>query len=630
MGQGAVYPAFFNNGLAFVPNIFPGTYSWAVDPSYLQQNGYTLVSSAPQFIISGTITTIVATVSCINPPNFGCSNGFVYCDNNNNGVMDSGDLGIPNVPITAVYNGVTQITTSGPNGGYSFDYILDSSATTSIITLNSAWLGQNGYQISNTTIIDSALNCLPSNSLNFAVNCDSATSLTECLTGWVFCDANANGVLDTNEMGLPFAPVTLMGNFNNSITVYTDSNGVFSYAGISFLGNTAIASIPTWWLTQHGYTMTQNTFSVTTICTTPSILYMPVNCSPTLCADLWTSVTPWIGYFQNQSNSIYVKWGNNGPNAHTGYTLTLTFPSSVTPNLSSISYPNYVVSGNTITWTFGPGSSYSYLTDIIYFNVPSGYPSGTAHTYSTVITPLGSTADCNMLNNDGNLCMILGNSYDPNDKSVSHQPIINPGVQDELTYVVRFQNTGTAPAQDIFIIDSLSTNLDWTTLKVISTSHNMQLISLGNGVMKFNFPGIWLPDSTANEPLSHGDVVFSIKEKATNTVGSEIENTAYIYFDWNPAIITNTTFNVNAYLGIDEKEEIEVSVYPNPTENILHVVSSKTVDKLVLVDLMGKEIFTQDMKTSSIDLNVADLATGTYMLQLISNDQMSIKRFVKK
>lgn len=629
-GQGLAFTTQFVNGMAFVGNIPSGSYTWSVDPGFLQQFGYTLFSYFPTTLVLGPPTTIVATVFCDNIPQIGCTNGFVFCDNNNNGSMDGGDFGIPNVPVFAMYNGLMQSTITGNNGGYSFDYILDSLASPAIITVNAAWLGQNGYQITNTTAIDTAMDCLPTSTQFFAVNCDSATIQNECVTGWVFCDANSNGVLDINESGLAFAPVTLMGNFNNSITVYTDSNGVFTYSGQAYLGSIVVASIPTWWLTQHGYTLTQNAFSMTTNCTNPMMAYFAVNCSPVLCADLWTSVTPWIGYYQNTTNSIKVKWGNNGPNATTGYTLTLTYPSSVTPNLSTIQYSNYVVSGNTITWTFGPGSSYIYETDIIYFSVPAGYPSGTAHSYSTVITPLGSTTDCNGLNNDGSLCMILGNSYDPNDKSVSLQPILDPGTQEELTYVVRFQNTGTAPAQDVYIIDTLSSNLDWSTLKVISTSHNMQLIDLGNGVMKFNFPGIWLPDSTSNEPASHGDVVFSVKENTSNTVGSEIENTAHIYFDWNPAIVTNTTYNVNAYLGIEEEKQIEVSIYPNPAENLLHVVSNQWIEKVVVVDLMGKEILTQNMNNVAMDLDLSALNSGTYLLQMISNDQVSTKRFVKK
>ena len=250
--------------------------------------------------------------------------------------------------------------------------------------------------------------------------------------------------------------------------------------------------------------------------------------------------------------------------------------------------------------------------------------------YSSLITALGATTDCDSLNNDGSLCMILGNSYDPNDKSVSHAPIINPNVQDELTYVLRFQNTGTAPAQDVYVIDSLSPLLDWSTIKVLSTSHNMQLVDLGNGVMKFNFPGIWLPDSTANEPASHGDVVFSIKENANNPVGSSITNTGYIYFDWNPAIITNTTLNTNAYLGLEDVSVNEVRVYPNPFSDKITIASVKRMDKVTVLDITGKVIYEEAVDGFNTNIQFDRLSQGTYLVNVSTGTETATVRIVKK
>ena len=60
-------------------------------------------------------------------------------------------------------------------------------------------------------------------------------------------------------------------------------------------------------------------------------------------------------------------------------------------------------------------------------------------------------------------------------------------ILDELTYTIRFQNTGTAPAQDIYVLDTLDANLDWSTLKIKNMSHYMQLIDLNNCMYGFEF-----------------------------------------------------------------------------------------------------------------------------------------------
>ena len=64
-----------------------------------------------------------------------------------------------------------------------------------------------------------------------------------------------------------------------------------------------------------------------------------------------------------------------------------------------------------------------------------------------------------------------------------------------------------------------------------------------DGLVKFNFPHINLPDSNSNEAASHGYVQYKIRAKDSLAIGSTIENTANIFFDFNPPIITNTTNN---------------------------------------------------------------------------------------
>ncbi len=560
---------------------------------------------------------------------FACINGSVFCDNNDDGILDSSDVALGYAPFILNYNGQTQITNADVNGYFFFGIPLDSNATSATVTVDPAWLAQNGIQYTTNSITTTNLVCnANSPTLNFAVNCDSSDIQSSCIIGLVYCDANLNDSLDSGEVVIPFAPVVL----ENGVTVYTDSLGVFSYSGGQNPSGMMGVSISSSWLATNGYELLNNNFEVSTDCSSPVPLNIGINCSPVLCSNLWTTVTPWIGYFQNQNNQIRLSWGNYGPNMTSGFTLTLTFPTDVTPVLSSISNPNYSISGNTISWTYPAGNYSSYNTDIISFYVPPIFPSGTAHTYTSTIDARGAVADCDTTNNDGMLTMILGNSYDPNDKSVSHPPMINPDEDEELTYVIRFQNTGTAPAQDVYILDTLSSFLDWSSLKVINASHYMQLVDLGNGVVKFNFPGIWLPDSTSNEPASHGRVVFSIKENAFNPLNSVIENTGYIYFDWNEAIITNTTYNINAYpvSGIDELSGNQVNIYPNPFNGTVNVLSSKLMESIKVLDVTGHEVYFEAVNAVNQSIDLSKLSQGVYLVEVNSGGEISTQRIIKK
>ncbi|MBU0487812.1 MAG: hypothetical protein KKD31_07650, partial [Bacteroidetes bacterium] len=142
-------------------------------------------------------------------------------------------------------------------------------------------------------------------------------------------------------------------------------------------------------------------------------------------------------------------------------------------------------------------------------------------------------------------CMEIRDSYDPNDKSVSPTGItdnnyIMPGTV--LDYLIRFQNTGSDTAYTVVVIDTLSNNLDVATIQwgVSSHPYHIDVSGYQQAVLKFTFGNINLPDSTTDELNSHGFVKFKIAPIDTLPLGTQINNAADIYFDYNSPIRTNT------------------------------------------------------------------------------------------
>ncbi len=154
-------------------------------------------------------------------------------------------------------------------------------------------------------------------------------------------------------------------------------------------------------------------------------------------------------------------------------------------------------------------------------------------------------------------------AYDPNDKQVfplgyTDEHWLLPETKQE--FLVRFQNTGNAPAQDVRIQDTIDVNFDLSTFKLVANSHSvMATINQETRVADFFFENIQLPDSTNNESESHGLISYAITPLAELPVGTELNNTAYIYFDNNEAIVTNTTWVTIHECG--GEAEFEVS-YP--------------------------------------------------------------------
>lgn len=230
-------------------------------------------------------------------------------------------------------------------------------------------------------------------------------------------------------------------------------------------------------------------------------------------------------------------------------------------------------------------------------------------------------------------------SYDPNDKKA--QPagydMTNHYIYDytALDYKIRFQNTGTDTAFNITILDTISPYLDLATLEIGASSHNYTWSIQNGNVLTIKFANIMLPDSNVNEPLSNGFFRYRIEQKANNPMGTIINNSAAIYFDFNPPIITNTTWHtigedfVNVIL-LDQTtlldEAIEVNVYPNPFKEMTTLeVKGKDYKKLEMsvLDVTGRVVKTiASTEQNRIQLSRSGMTQGVYFYQLKGDNQL--------
>ncbi|MBL0050106.1 MAG: leucine-rich repeat domain-containing protein [Bacteroidetes bacterium] len=289
-----------------------------------------------------------------------------------------------------------------------------------------------------------------------------------------------------------------------------------------------------------------------------------------------------------------------------------------------------IVNGDTLTYTIPDFGLVDFYNDFqIQVQTDTLAQLGDQVCFDVNVTP--TIGDNNPANNTLAHCFTVVNSYDPNLKSVS--PVNNLSINDKkLTYTIQFQNTGNAAAQHIYVMDTLDAALDVSTFELLAYSHQPQVQLIGNN-LRFNFPNINLPDSTNDEPNSHGYVQFSIKLKDSLSIGTIIKNTSYIYFDFNPPVQTNTTINTIIGTGFNFTEtQNNISVYPNPTNNSItiatNIVSNNGVIKLY--DMLGKELKTQKINSHNAQMNLQEFSVGNYILKIFDGGSLvGVKRVVK-
>jgi uncharacterized repeat protein (TIGR01451 family) len=228
--------------------------------------------------------------------------------------------------------------------------------------------------------------------------------------------------------------------------------------------------------------------------------------------------------------------------------------------------------------------------------------------------------DADTTNNVYDFCYNVVNSYDPNMKEVYPVNVL-PGYEDWFTYTIHFQNTGNAPAFNIRLRDTLDTQLDLNTFEVLGYSHPANVTVSGN-ILTVRFNNIMLPDSTSDYEGSMGYFQYRIKPLPNLPNGSQINNTAYIYFDYNAPIITNTTennFDITVSATNLKLNPESFEIYPNPSTGIFTFKDGKNINRVEVYNVMGQEIavFVGDNTNKvSKQINLSNYIKGIYFAKI--------------
>ncbi len=302
----------------------------------------------------------------------------------------------------------------------------------------------------------------------------------------------------------------------------------------------------------------------------------------------------------------------------------------------SLNYDPLLQSASTSQWTIPGLNPYAAADHMFHADVPADIDLlGTVLTYTGTVA--NTASEVNATNNTATATVTITGSYDPNDKQArtsselsDHQYFLD---QDQhITYTVRFQNTGTAAAQTVVIRDTLDEDTEIASLEILGASHAFTP-SFGQGrELIFTFNNINLPDSGTDYTGSQGSISYRIKPENDIVLGDVIENTAAIYFDFNPPIITNTVAHVvdfsTAVVHAQGHVAAGISAWPNPTGDFLNILLKDTDARLLGVfDMQGARFQPAfEQRSGRIRMDVRDLPSGIYAISTTAGQA----RFVRK
>jgi len=99
-------------------------------------------------------------------------------------------------------------------------------------------------------------------------------------------------------------------------------------------------------------------------------------------------------------------------------------------------------------------------------------------------------------------------------------------------------------------------------------------------------------------------------------------------------VVTNNIGDVGVYgdyqLSSDDFQQVDVSIYPNPTSNLLAIQNQNGLDieSVVLYDTLGRKVMENNEATESLD--VSNLTAGVYFIHIATDSGMVTKKIIKE
>jgi|GEM_PF-941221 len=378
---------------------------------------------------------------------------------------------------------------------------------------------------------------------------------TSCspLSGVFYRDGNGNCTDDPGETLLRYWPMAVINNTLGDTTyAWCDT---FGHYALSLIDGDTYTIVPNYFglfgLDSASLSLScpsATGYTITPVAGSSYTQDFGFTC-PSLPTNMDMDVSGWTWGIVPGDTGVVGVWSSNA----WGYmcdSLTSTVTLTLDPLLTYLGMwdgPTPTVSGSTLTWTFHTEDNLLDFHADVKVMTSTSATMGASVCNTLHVTPT-ALPDDDTTNNTYHWCEPVRSSWDPNEKQVSPQGYGTAGyIQNgtALSYIIHFQNTGTAPAQNITINDTISQYLDIATLQVVSSSSAVEVYNpeLTNGIVKFRFNNINLPDSTSSPDGSIGYVAYSIQPKPDLAAGTQILNDAGIYFDYNPAVVTNATLN---------------------------------------------------------------------------------------
>ena len=111
-----------------------------------------------------------------------------------------------------------------------------------------------------------------------------------------------------------------------------------------------------------------------------------------------------------------------------------------------------------------------------------------------------------------------------------------------------------------------------------------------------------------------------------NYAGQNI-NIAFVHTNSSDVFMMKIdNISVTAGVGINEVEN-NISIYPNPANNILNINANSNINKVEVFNMLGQNVMTVSVNDNNTSINTSNLSKGMYMLKLHTDNGVVNQKF---
>lgn len=316
--------------------------------------------------------------------------------------------------------------------------------------------------------------------------------------------------------------------------------------------------------------------------------------TPTTFTDMKTLVTP-ITFSATDNQTVYVGNGN-------------VFGSGTWESITVTLHGVSLVGGTTPSGPELTGTPYAGVTSV---NACKDN-AATAAAFNSTLALQGYTTDCTT----GALTATLTNTATTGSDcnwTVTYTYTVADGCGNSLASQ-SYSNSGSDQTPPTFSTEPQNQEVECDENS--QTAFQAWLSSFGGAVANDSCGDVTFSYSPANPQVDCNEsveVTFTATDECGNSTSSQ------------------ATFAIGEPVSTDKHQQTKLSLYPNPSGDVLNITcGNETIETVKITDLNGKVIKDVSAKGQAVQVNIADLATGTYIVTVLANGKSNKEKFVRK